>query len=114
MKKLFLDDVREPHDDSYEIVRSYEEAITWLEKNGCPDLLALDHDLGMALVDGKLKCVDYACKNGIDVVEWIIQKDIELGGTFIPQGFIYTIHSSNKSGSENMNRAFKGHLESRV
>jgi hypothetical protein len=112
MKKyLFLDDIRDPKDDlPWHIVRTYDEAILWMSTHGCPNVLALDHDLGMKLVGTKLVTDDYNALNGIDVVLWIIAKDVEMKRTFIPKDFIYTIHSSNPTGSQNMDRAFKEYL----
>ena len=59
---LFLDDHRRPTDcisymqlrtahytlysDNWEIVRGYSEFVSWIEKNGLPDTVSFDHDLG--------------------------------------------------------------------
>lgn len=60
MRKLFLDDVRNPKDCSYymdsslvllyntpdwDIVRSYDEFVKYIMENGMPDLISYDHDL---------------------------------------------------------------------
>lgn len=44
--KLFIDDERRPVDDSWEIVRSSQEAIDWVITNGLPEFISFDHDLG--------------------------------------------------------------------
>jgi len=46
MNKLFLDDIRNPEDDSWDIVRSYDEFVDYILKNGIPDVISFDHDLG--------------------------------------------------------------------
>jgi len=48
--KLFLDDFREPWDDSWAVVRSYDEFVAYLndyfEEHGrLPDEISFDHDL---------------------------------------------------------------------
>ncbi len=62
-KYLFLDDIRIPNDaylwgesqtlkqasnvpcNRWDIVRSYDEFVTWLDKNGIPDVVSFDNDL---------------------------------------------------------------------
>lgn len=44
--KLFLDDLRNPPDNSYIIARNSDEAIKLIEKNGFPIFISFDHDLG--------------------------------------------------------------------
>jgi hypothetical protein len=46
MKKLYLDDIRTPKTKGWDIVRSYDEFVKWIEENGLPDKLSFDHDLG--------------------------------------------------------------------
>lgn len=62
---LFLDDIRLPIDclafikrskidtqiylnDTWEIVRSYDEFVAWIERHGLPDFISFDHDLGLS------------------------------------------------------------------
>lgn len=44
-RKLFLDDVRMPEDDSWDIVRSYNEFVDYIMEHGIPDVISFDHDL---------------------------------------------------------------------
>ena len=44
--KLFIDDERFPVEESWVIVRSSQEAIEWVTKNGLPEFISFDHDLG--------------------------------------------------------------------
>jgi len=81
------------------LVRSFEEAIDWMCKNGCPSHVSLDYDLGMIMQGTKIVTADYNAKSGYDLVKWIIKKDIESNGDFIPDDFTYHIHSSNPTGN---------------
>lgn len=54
MKKLFLDDIRSVdmvYDKSmerdFDIVRSYEEFTEYIKKNGLPQFISFDNDLGL-------------------------------------------------------------------
>ena len=47
MTKLYLDDERALRDDSYILVRSYEEAVTYVKNNSIPDFISFVHDLGV-------------------------------------------------------------------
>lgn len=44
--KLYLDDLRDPPDDSWVVARSSDEAFIILNVKGLPDFMSLDHDLG--------------------------------------------------------------------
>ena len=45
MKKLYLDDIRIPQTEGWDIVRSYDDFVNWIEMNGLPDVVSFDHDL---------------------------------------------------------------------
>lgn len=45
MKKLFLDDMR-PAPLGWDLVKNYDEFVSYIETNGCPDVVSFDHDLG--------------------------------------------------------------------
>ena len=54
MKRLFLDDIREVEwiygqetAEEFEVVRSYAEFVNYVMKNGLPDFISFDNDLGM-------------------------------------------------------------------
>jgi hypothetical protein len=46
--KLFLDDFRKPpdEDEGWYIVRSYQQFVDFIKRNGVPELISFDHDLG--------------------------------------------------------------------
>ena len=45
---LYLDDVRIPTEGDWEVVRSYDEFVSHIKKNGLDayEVISLDHDLG--------------------------------------------------------------------
>ncbi len=54
MKKLFLDDLRTVdmvYDESmikeFDVVRTYDDFISYIESNGLPDFISFDNDLGL-------------------------------------------------------------------
>ena len=43
--KLYLDDIRIPKTEGWVIVRTYDEFVNWITKNGLPEEVSFDHDL---------------------------------------------------------------------
>lgn len=119
--KIFLDDVRQPYDvfrttilpiyendSSWVIVRSYEDFVEVLEKNGVPDVVSFDHDLSFDhyLEENQKGDIDYSIMKemtGYDAAKYLVE--ICIGkGVKLP---MYYIHSANPVGSENI----KSYLE---
>lgn len=46
MYKMFIDDVRMPPQGDWVVVRSSNEAISYIQANGMPAFISFDHDLG--------------------------------------------------------------------
>lgn len=115
---LWLDDMRNPHESNWlsfspiahtEViwVKSYNEFTKWIKKNGLPDGICFDHDLGkeaeQKLRDKgltkkaarKLKAEE---KTGMDCAKWLVeycmdnQKELPL----------WNIQSSNPVGKINI------------
>lgn len=99
MTRLYLDDIRIPTTSGMAIVRSYDDAVHFMRKYGCPEYISFDHDLG-----------DEDEHSGLDVAKWMIEKDLDNNGTFIPPGFTYTVHSANPPGAENIDGLLKSYL----
>jgi len=99
MVKLYIDDLRDPKSDGWVIVRSYPEAIHYLRTNGCPDYISFDHDLGAA---GDL--------SGYDIAKWMVERDMDSNGEFIPFGFDFNVHSANPVGANNIRRLLENYL----
>ena len=89
MKKLYIDDLRNPKSDGFDVVRTSSEAIRYMEENGCPDYISFDHDLG-----GE--------DTAMIVVHWMIDRDMDMGGLFISDDFEFHVHSANPVGVKNI------------
>ncbi len=82
--KLYLDDIRNPKTTGWDIVRSYEEFVEYINTNGLPEIMSLDHDLG-------------TFKSGYDCVKWLVyEKRLDLREVDI------NVHSANPVGREDM------------
>lgn len=99
MIKLFIDDIRDPIDTSSIVVRDYDEAIAYMQSNGCPDEISFDHDLGEA-----------DAKTGYDVAKWLVEQDLNTNGKFIPGNFAYFVHSANPVGAANITGLLDNYL----
>jgi len=93
----FIDDLRDPKGNFDVILRSTESAIEYMERNGCPGFISFDFDLG-------------GDDRAINIVKWMIDKDLDTDGEFIPDDFGYNIHSANPVGSDMLNSYLKGYL----
>ena len=85
-RKLFVDDERFPVDDTWDIARSFHEAIYLLERNEY-DLVSLDHDIQSFYGNREM--------TGRDVLNWLIDRKINAGWQHVP-AFI-EVHSQNFS-----------------
>lgn len=97
MKKLlWLDDIRDPflnlekkvpNDFEYEInwVVNFDGFVEYINKNGLPDVISFDHDLGED-------------KTGMDCAKWLVEYLLD-NKKELPRFFI---HSSNPPGSSNI------------
>ena len=88
MIKLFLDDVREPYDNSWTCVRTYSEAIELLKRNDV-SIISLDHDLGIEH------------ETGYDVLVWLEERVVK--NQIKPPEIL--IHSQNPVGVSRMKSA---------
>jgi hypothetical protein len=122
MKYLFLDDIRVPTDvywvdigigkawhesrgAPWEIVRSFKEAVAWVQTNGFPDVISFDHDLGYEecyIGTTGIAVVTSAKeeKSGLDFAKWLINYDMDTNS--MPENFSYTVHSQNPVGVKNI------------
>lgn len=100
MIKLYIDDIRIPETDDFVVLRSYAEAVGWLRKNGCPEYISFDHDLGSN--DGL---------DGIDIAKWMVNRDLNMDGNFISDNFAFRVHSANPIGASNIEGLLNNYLE---
>lgn len=100
--KLFIDDIRDPIQDDFIVLRNYAEAVGLMRQKGCPNFISFDHDLGTA-----------DDLTGYDIAKWIVNRDIDMNGAFIPHDFDYVVHSANPVGRDNIVGLLNNYLEVR-
>lgn len=116
MKKLFLDDIRNPKDccnglvpsnlnklywdNDWSIVRSYNTFVAWIVKNGLPDFISFDHDLADIHYS-----MDFSNPNfngnemtGYDCAKWLVDYCLDQK-LQLPH---FVIHSQNPVGKQNI------------
>ena len=127
MKKrlLWLDDMRDPKDPQMDWlkfspigrdvdvswVKSYKEFVSWIIKNGLPDAICFDHDLGKE-VEKELLTKGYSKKDarslkseektGYDAAKWLVGYCMD-NDKDLPE---FAIQSSNPVGKENISKLF--------
>lgn len=97
---LWLDDIRNPKISDWLMmwapdfayaegtvvwVKNFDEFVDWIEKNGLPDKISFDHDLGEV-------------KSGFDCAKWLVEYCLDFKKN-IPQ---FVVHSANPVGSLNI------------
>ena len=101
-RKLYLDDIRVPKTEGWDIVRSYDQFVDYITKNGLPDEISFDHDL--ADVDNNPKTTKQSIKShektGYDAAKWLCEY-CWTNGLPIPD---WNVHSANPVGRENINQ----------
>lgn len=96
--KLFLDDIREPPDNTWHVARSYEQAVFLVDMLGFPEMVSFDHDLGED-------------RTGMDFAHFLINLDLDSGT--MPDHFTFRVHSANPVGHENIVSLLTRYLEFR-
>jgi len=101
MRKLYVDDIRNPKGTFDKITRSSEETIEYLTRFGCPDFISWDHDLG-------------GDDTSMVIVKWLIEMDLDMSGEFIPDTFTWNIHSANPVGASNIDGYLTSYMRSKA
>ena len=113
--KLFLDDNRKPYDvfrttinpvyesNDWSIVKSYDDFVNHIEKNGLPEIISFDHDLSFDHYyeknqKGNLEYDNFTEKTGYHCGQWLIEY-CKNNNLTLPKWFV---HSANPVGSENI------------
>lgn len=118
MKKLFLDDIRQPKDachivsnpkiywdSDWSTVKNYVEFCEWIKTNGLPDIVSFDHDL--ADIHYEIDFDDWndatadqlgVEETGLDCAKWMVNYCITNNVT-LPE---YYVHSANPVGRKNI------------
>lgn len=103
--KLFIDDLREPWNvyktctqHEWTVVRSYDEFVACIKKNGLPFVISFDHDLADEHYLPEIPVDTYKEKTGLDCAKWLVEYclDNKVG---LPK---YNVHSANPAGSANI------------
>ena len=105
MKKLFLDDVRTlamvyPNDDKaeWDIVRSYEDFVAYIKKDGLPPFISFDNDLGLD-ENGQVAPDGYAA------TKWLVyESGLDL------KNLKYHVHSANPVAAEQIKGLLNNYL----
>lgn len=96
--KLYLDDIRQPPDSEWVVVRDYDEFVHVIQTQGIPDLVSFDHDLAMIHYGGGVESFSYHEKTGDDCAKFLLEecrrKKVE------PPA--YKVHSMNPVGAQNI------------
>ncbi len=98
--RLYIDDIRNPKGEFDAVVRTSAIAIDWMTKNGCPDFISFDHDLG-------------GDDTAMNVVKWMVEQDLDTNGNFIPKNFTFFVHSANPVGTSNLTGYLNAYLKQR-
>ena len=104
---LWLDDTRNPMEGDWLVfspikpkeviwVKSYKDFVSWITKNGLPEAICFDHDLG----DLDINNATYVEKTGYDAAKWLVEYCIESRDK-LP---LYNVQSANNVGKENIIR----------
>lgn len=86
MIKLYLDDLRTTP-NGFIRVYNYDDFINYINRNGLPDFISFEHDLGLGKTgyDCAKFLVDYCLHNELKITE-------------------FTVHSQNPVGKENIEK----------
>lgn len=108
--RMFLDDERMPAEKDMDmiIVRSFDEAVAYIKRHGCPIFISFDHDLCFEHY-GNMPTNE---KTGYDLAKWLVLQDVYSEG-FIPEGFGFQVHSQNPVGAKNIQAYLSRYLELR-
>ncbi len=113
--RLFLDDIRVlsdvpalPQNAGWTIVRSYQEFVDTITKQGLPTFISFDHDLSDEHVcdyilnvryEGKINYDKYQEKTGMSCAKWLVDYCLD-NEKKLP---LFYVHSANPVGTANIN-----------
>ena len=125
---IWLDDVRDPLTNDWLVfspigrdvnvvwVKSYYDFTIWIEKNGLPDAICFDHDLGEDVAIERIKkglskrqarILKKESKSGMDCAKWLVNYCLD-NDKPLPK---YAVHSANPAGAENIEGLFLSFLK---
>jgi hypothetical protein len=95
--KLFVDDLRDPPDESWDVARNFHTAIYLLD-NHYYDTVSLDHDIASFYGSQEM--------TGRHVLGWLVERKVCNLGT-VPR--VVMVHSANPVGRETMDADIARH-----
>lgn len=106
MKKLFLDDIRKIEmiydksmESEFDIVRTYDDFIKYIEVNGLPDYISFDNDLGLDK-NGNIAPDGYAA------AKWLVyESDLDL------IDLKFYVHSTNPVAAEQIKGLLSNYIK---
>ncbi|MGV7105757.1 cyclic-phosphate processing receiver domain-containing protein [Flavobacterium sp. U410] len=106
MKKLFLDDIRtvdmiynKSLETEFDIVRSYNEFVAYITKNGLPIFISFDNDLGLD-EEGNV------APDGLECAKWLVyQSKLDL------RNLNFKVHSANPVASEQIKGLLNNYIK---
>jgi len=115
---LYLDDVRTPIEDDWQIVRNYDEFVAHINLYGLEnyECISLDHDLGEEAMreyyrnvapNSKLDYTNIKEHTGMDCARFLVDLSFR---SKMPLPKVY-VHSANPVGTENIIRLINNYLE---
>jgi hypothetical protein len=121
MYKIFLDDLRKPPNDSFTVVKNYDEFIEHILRLGLPTIISFDHDLApehysdlLSKQQGtnrydqiSLNYHKYKEKTGYDCAKWLVNHCTN-NQLKLP---MCVIHSQNPAGAENIKAYINTYLK---
>lgn len=102
--RMYIDDLRNPPDRSWVVVRSVEAAQAYISEYGFPYLISFDHDLGMKgklLPSGLWVGEEVDLPSGYDFAKWLVEQDMDKPW-MAAVDFKYIVHSANPVGAANI------------
>lgn len=95
MKKLFLDDLRtvdmvydKSENDLFDVVRNYDDFVSYIKVNGLPNFISFDNDLGLD-ANEEVAPDGYAC------AKWLVyESGLDL------KNLQFKVHSANPLAAE--------------
>lgn len=97
--RLFLDDERFPVEEGCVIARSYDEAREIVLRDGVPEFISFDHDLGEG-------------RSGSDFAHWLVNYLLDHPNVDMTN-FSFYVHSQNPVGADrirNLMNSFLDHI----
>jgi len=105
-KKLFLDDVRtvamvydESEEKDFDIVRTYDAFVSYIQKNGLPEFISFDNDLGLD-TNGEVAPDGYAAAKWLVYTSGLDVKNLQ-----------FKVHSANPVTAEQIRGLLNNYIE---